>query len=342
MSKQSIKWFDEHSQQEIQSYLVEQKLLEEDEHVLTVKKVVGGNMNATLKLETSHSKSYIMKQSRDYVMRFPQLDAPIERSHSEAEFYHFIKEKPGFAESMPLLIHTDKQNYLNIFEVEEKAESGRFLYELDTSKKDLGQVHKSLESLVNWLARLHTLDTSTIIEQELFQNREMADFQRKQLFESPFEMLEAQMKGSLIKEEIKVYLWNAVRTSNFLLARNGLDQRFRRETKCLLHGDFFPGNWLFLEDYQVKVIDPEFCFFGPPEYDLGVFLAHLHLANYPIERIGPLFQAYAKINPSIDGMLTDSFARFEILRRIIGIARISSDEKQQEKLLQESIRFFSQ
>lgn len=338
-----IQWFDEKSTVEIEQYLKSHNLIEQSVQIALIEKM-GGNMNATLMLHLSDAKQWIFKQSRDYVMRFPALDAPIERANTEASFYDFVETRETLKATMPKKIWSDSSHYLNIFEVDKESTDGRFLYELnftDTSIPTEG-IQNTLLSLVEWLAKLHAVDTNEIRNDPLFQNREMANFQRKQLFQSPFESLEQQMNASLIKEEVMVSLWNAVRTANFLLARNGLDQRLMRETNTLIHGDFFPGNWLFRQNDQAHVIDPEFCFFGPAEYDLGVFLAHLHLAAYPIEKIGPLFLAYQKVNPSIDGMLTDSFARFEILRRLIGIARIPIDEKRTHFLLNESIRFFLQ
>ena len=53
---------------------------------------------------------------------------------------------------------------------------------------------------------------------------------------------------------------------------------YLQDGTSLLHGDYFPGSWLQTAA-GVRVIDPEFCFFGPPEFDVGVLLAHLHLAQ---------------------------------------------------------------
>jgi 5-methylthioribose kinase len=36
----------------------------------------------------------------------------------------------------------------------------------------------------------------------------------------------------------------------------------------LVHGDYFPGSWLKAAD-GLRVIDPEFCFLGDPEFDCG-------------------------------------------------------------------------
>ena len=50
----------------------------------------------------------------------------------------------------------------------------------------------------------------------------------------------------------------------------------------LLHGDFYPGSWL-RTDAGFRVIDPEFCFAGPVEFDLGVLSAHRIFCQSPAD-----------------------------------------------------------
>ena len=117
------------------------------------------------------------------------------------------------------------------------------------------------------------------------------------------------------------------------------DERLKRKIKelgevylasgaVLLHGDYYPGSWLKVSS-GFKVIDPEFAFFGPAEYDLGVMLAHLRLAQQPEEDIGRVLDMYG--GRAIDEKLVSRFEGMEILRRLIGLAQLplelSLDEK---------------
>jgi 5-methylthioribose kinase len=85
----------------------------------------------------------------------------------------------------------------------------------------------------------------------------------------------------------------------------------------LLHGDFFPGSWL-RNDLAVFVIDPEFCFAGPPEYDLGVLQAHLVLTGQADEWPAMLNSYGGKP----DWTLAGRFAGAELMRRLIGVAQL--------------------
>jgi 5-methylthioribose kinase len=88
----------------------------------------------------------------------------------------------------------------------------------------------------------------------------------------------------------------------------------------LLHGDFYPGSWVWAGT-EPRIIDPEFCFVGPPEYDVGVMLAHLVMADCPADiRIATL-GAYER-PPGFNNRLADRFVGMEIMRRLIGVAQV--------------------
>jgi hypothetical protein len=54
----------------------------------------------------------------------------------------------------------------------------------------------------------------------------------------------------------------------YVAAVAALGQRYLADGETLAHGDYFPGSWL-RTDTSVRIIDPEFCFLGEPEFDCG-------------------------------------------------------------------------
>ena len=94
------------------------------------------------------------------------------------------------------------------------------------------------------------------------------------------------------------------------------------EGNALLHGDFFPGSFLQTER-GVRVIDPEFCFCGEAEFDVGVFIAHLLLADEPADRAEDAMARYGDLagNP-FSRERARQYAGVEIMRRLIGVAQI--------------------
>jgi 5-methylthioribose kinase len=86
----------------------------------------------------------------------------------------------------------------------------------------------------------------------------------------------------------------------------------------LLHGDLYPGSWLTTAQ-GLRIIDPEFCWIGPREWDIGVLAAHLILSDQKddlIERI------YTRYTGPIDRILCDKIGGIEIMRRLIGVAQL--------------------
>ena len=70
------------------------------------------------------------------------------------------------------------------------------------------------------------------------------------------------------------------------------------------------------------VIDPEFCFPGPPEFDLAVFLAHTRLANLSPSIEAAFFKEYTSTGPHVSEDLVDALTSVEILRRLLGVAQL--------------------
>ena len=86
----------------------------------------------------------------------------------------------------------------------------------------------------------------------------------------------------------------------------------------LLHGDLYPGSWIATGD-GLFVIDPEFCWIGPAEWDLGVLIAHLKLSEQPSALSDQLIKRYGR--PLNDSLL-QKITGIEMMRRLIGVAQL--------------------
>ena len=95
-------------------------------------------------------------------------------------------------------------------------------------------------------------------------------------------------------------------------------EQYLRDGDCLLHGDYFPGSWL-RTDVGVRVIDPEFGFYGDPAFDLGCAAAHLALAGQEARCFERLLGAYAR---PVDPAWLARFAGVEVMRRLLGVAQL--------------------
>jgi 5-methylthioribose kinase len=93
------------------------------------------------------------------------------------------------------------------------------------------------------------------------------------------------------------------------------------EGPSLVHGDYHPGSFLRTDD-GLRVIDPEFGFFGPAELDLGVLAAHLVFGGAEDDVIDRIGAAYAR---PFDRRLLGGFAGAELMRRLLGVAQLPLD-----------------
>jgi 5-methylthioribose kinase len=105
----------------------------------------------------------------------------------------------------------------------------------------------------------------------------------------------------------------------YVVAVAALGQQYLADGGTLVHGDYFPGSWL-KTDASVRIIDPEFCFLGEPEFDSGVLAAHLALGCCA-PAVVEVVTAHAHAR-RLDLARVAAYAGVEIMRRLIGVAQL--------------------
>ena len=246
-----------------------------------------GNMNRTLRLTTSDG-SIVLKQATPFVAKYPHIGAPRNRDRIEAAFYRAVVNT-SVAAQMPIFLGHASENHLLAFEDLGPSSDCTTAY----VESNLGA---KMPSLVTWLGALHQITA----EPPDFNNREMRKLNHEYIFIQPFIAKDESRLQSKAKQLGELYLANT----------NG----------PLLHGDFFPGSWLSTPN-GLRIIDPEFTFRGPVEFDLGVLLAHLVFAGSSFEILQNVLSYYDS-GCIVDESLIRSFAGVEILRRLWGVAQL--------------------
>ncbi|MDE0350087.1 MAG: phosphotransferase, partial [Gammaproteobacteria bacterium] len=277
-----------------------------EDKVLSAAPAGEGNMNRTLRLETS-GRSIVLKQSVPFVAKYPEIPAPHARDRVEAAFYREVGGCPELAGAMPAFLGHVPEHHLLAFEDLGTAADFTSAYR----DGDLA----GLEALGGWLAVLHARTSADPV----FENADMRALNHAHIFEIPFVAdsgldLEGITPGlaalqRLVSEDESVMNRARELGAAYLGARTG----------ALLHGDFYPGSWLRHADGP-KVIDPEFAFVGPPEFDAGVLLAHLVLTGHAPR----LPESYVPL-PRFDTAAANGFAGIEVLRRLLGVAQLPLD-----------------
>lgn len=303
---------DIHQQNELEQYLATKDWIASWENIRKLTRPGEGNMNYTLRVHTN-LRTFIVKQARPFVVKYPQVPAPPERAEVEAAFFHLAQTHEKLRLYIPELMGHDAENHLLVLQDLGQSRDFSFLYQ---PGKHLTEAE--LNALMAFITILHNQFT-THSPDPLFENHAMRILNAEHIFRFPFNAANGhdldQIQPGLQD------LAGAYRSDAALLARIAdLEQVYLGDGPCLLHGDFYPGSWLQTLE-GVRVIDPEFCFYGRPEYDLGVLVAHLMMAEQPADLVEGVMDTYQA--PSVfDRRLMDQFTGVEILRRLIGLAQL--------------------
>jgi 5-methylthioribose kinase len=277
-------------------------------------------MNYLLRVTTT-VRSFILKQSRPWVEKYAQIDAPFDRALVEAEFYRLVAGTEA-AEFMPRLFWFDEES--RILCLEDLGTLG------DCSNVYAGAPFTPHEQqqVYRFLSLLHS-------SRGPLPNRAMRELNHFHIFVFPF-----QPGNGLDLDNFTPGLQrlaDRIKTSHFLLGRVAeLGRLYLADGDYLLHGDCFPGSWLRAES-GIKVIDPEFGFAGPREFDIGVLWAHQRIAGLCNEP--SVLESHYPQWKQLDLQLVRGFAGVEILRRLLGVAQlpISFDLQRKRALLESAV-----
>lgn len=273
------------------------------EAVMSAEVAGQGNMNYLVRV-TTNVRTFILKQSRPWVEKYPEIAAPFDRALVEAQFYGLV-ERTEAAKFMPKLYGFDSES--RILWLEDLGTVG------DCSSVYSGAPFASHErqQVYHFLSLLHSVRSSLA-------NRAMRTLNHFHIFVFPF-----QSNNGIDLDHFTLGLQRLaerVKTSHFLLNRvTELGRIYLADGDYLLHGDCFPGSWLRTGS-GIKIIDPEFGFAGLREFDLGVLSAHELIAGF--SRDPSLPESHYAQWKELDLKLVRGFAGVEILRRLLGVAQL--------------------
>ncbi len=301
-------------------YLQNKGWMEPYEEVLRLEKPGEGNMNVVVRV-VGDSRNLILKQSRSYVNKYPDIPAPIERINVERQFYALANPFPPLRKYLPRVIGFDVQNHLMVLDDLGKGADYSVIY-----KKDEKLSSEELDSAVEFLKVLHYQNYESETIKSYPDNIPLRKLNHLHLFEYPY-MEDNGFNLDNVQAGLQSVAMN-YKTNSFLKSKLvALGEIYLSSGPTLLHGDYYPGSWLKVPS-GFKVVDPEFSFFGPPEFDLGVMLAHLRLAQQPEADIENVMEKYGS---GAEQKLTAQFEGMEIIRRIIGLAQLPLDLSLEEK-----------
>ena len=214
---------------------------------------------------------------------------------------------------MPALLGMDPIN--NILALEDLGHASDYthLYGMRTKL-----TANEIKSLAVYLTNLHHSFYKENLDDE-FQNIEMRTLNHQHIFAYPF-MEDNGFNLDNVQDGLQEVAGPYKSDNELKDIILNVGKLYLSKGHYLLHGDFYPGSWLKGEN-GLKIIDPEFCFYGPFEFDLGVMMAHLIMTRHEDHVIEDLYNHYTP-RESINKSHLHWFTGIEIMRRLIGLAQL--------------------
>ena len=298
----------------VERYLAGRGLVAAGDGPIAIARAGDGNMNLTIRITLASGRTFVVKQGRPWVEKYPQIPAPSERTLVEAAFYTEVARDSRVSRLMPAVLDVDADHHILVLEDVGSAGDFTSLY------ADGSMPAAALAQLIEWLGWLGEMaprDGS----RDIFANRAMRALNHEHMFDYPL-----RDGNRLDLDGITSGLGAAAREMTadrrYVDAVAALGRRYLADGDTLVHGDYFPGSWLRSGD-GVRIIDPEFCFLGDAEFDYGILVAHLMLASCDAAAITSVKPAVAARR--LDGGLVAGYAGVEIMRRLIGVAQLPID-----------------
>jgi 5-methylthioribose kinase len=277
-------------------------------HVVSVAVAGAGNMNLVERVTLDDGATLIFKRAHDWVEKYPDIPAPIGRAGVEAAFYAAVSGSAAGA-AMPAHLGYDEGAAANLFADLGAGTDGMAAY------AGVAISGADLDAVADWMRALHALPVPA---DPRLTNRAMRELNALHIFDFPLDPASG-FDVDAITPGLQIHADKLKQDSEFVAAVQAVKALYLGDLPgVLLHGDLYPGSWLTTPQ-GLFVIDPEFCWIGPREWDLGVLIAHLRLSNQPVESTTRLIARYGH---PVDMALVRRIAGIEIMRRLIGVAQL--------------------
>lgn len=300
----------------LQNFLQEKNWLSSPtEHILAVEKPGAGNMNVVLRVKTNE-RSFILKQSRPFVQKYQQIEAPLDRIDVEYRFYQNVQQE-ALAQQLPKILAYDKQEYLMMMEDLGQCEDMTSVYQERRIPPE------NIAILTNFLSVIHQQKAPD----KYPENLSLRQLNHQHIFVLPF-LENNGFQLDEVQTGLQAVSMAYKKEEGLKMIIDKIGQQYLSAGNTLIHGDYYPGSWMQANE-QLYVIDPEFSFLGFPEFDLGVMAAHLLMATSNMEIPQVIFQQY---KGPLDQQLSQQITGIEIMRRLIGLAQLPLERSLEEKV----------
>ena len=260
---------------EVISYVKEKNLFLENDD-LTVKEIGDGNINYIFKVENKIDGKFIVLKQADKLLRSSGRPLDLARSKIEANILriennlapHFVPEIYFYDEIMCVLAMEDISEYKNL-----------------RTELVAGKIFPNFaDNISEFLSRTLLLTTDLFMDKfekkknvKEFINPELCDISECLVFTEPYDNNKNRNIITTGNEEFVENMLYKNEDLHFAILK--LREKFMNYSQALIHGDLHSGS-IFINEKGIKIIDPEFSFYGPMAYDVGNVIGNLYFPLY--------------------------------------------------------------
>ncbi|TMM59610.1 hypothetical protein FEE95_08605 [Maribacter algarum] len=288
--------------------------MDSKEKILSIEKPGEGNMNVVLRIKTSQ-RSFVLKQSRPFVQKYQQIEAPLNRIAVEHQFYNSV-QSDALKNHIPSILGYDATQHLLVLDDLGNCEDMTNIY----ASRNISE--NFLQKLVAILTLIHNSE----VPSNFPENGEMRELNHQHIFVLPF-LEDNGFQLDDIQEGLQELSMPYKQDDDLKEIVNEIGNKYLSSGNTLLHGDYYPGSWM-TEGDNLYIIDPEFGFVGFAEFDLGVMAAHIIMATGEEAYLNSIYDFY---DGNADKKLVSRVAGTEIMRRLIGLAQLPLERSIEEK-----------
>ena len=242
----------------------------------TVEEIGDGNINYVFRVTDKNNQRRLIVKQADKLLRSSGRPLDIKRAVREGRALERLNEVvPNYTpkiyavdEEMAIIIMEDISEYRNLRHVLSERQ------QLPQLANDLSEfLAVSLLSSTDLVMEA----SQKQLEQAFYSNVEMREISEDLVFTEPYNNQKQRNQIFLGNEDfVQKHLYEH---EALIMEVASLRYHFMNHGQALLHGDLHSGS-IFVSQNGLKVIDPEFAFYGPAGYDIGNVVAHLLLAFY--------------------------------------------------------------
>lgn len=297
---------------------------------VAVEPVGEGNINWVRRVRSvSDGRSWVVKQARPALERFPEYRVSTERAVFEARYLEVAAPFDPDGICIELLFFDARQRVLVLEDLGDATLLSQILARGAASAAEVSAVGRALG---RFLGAVHSGTRGADLAPR-FENHEMRRLHGDHIFRLPYRPNDFPLSPAVADRA------RAIQGDAALIATiNAAHRRYLKPEGSLIHGDVQPDN-ILLGPSGPRLLDAEIAHVGDPAFDVGILVGHWLLpaaargaASSAAGVIGETWSAYrAAYAPDPFPSFRDvaRYAGIELLRRTIGAARVpavTSDE----------------